>query len=477
MGIMKGKLDKIALDNGPKGNKKFHWGAILIVVIIISAFVIAPVIPSFMSDSVYVFGSYKGKPIEFYPGSEMERDASRFISGIPAGVSGIYLQFYYQQAFYTAFMQQAMRMAIKDRLNSSGLLISPQKGNELMRDFEGFSDNQGKFDINLYNKYSNEEKSLIKEELERSFLWSFYENSMISTPLTSTFFDWLKELANEKVTVEWVLFNESDIPLNIWKDYVKSEGSLLYPSHANIIAFSTIKEAKNVLSRLEDGDISLEDISFGHQEDIDYALRYELLDRVKDSEREKLSNFLNSNIVLQDGELSEVYSLRDGRYGFFFIQPIEEDLDLNNPEILSKVSLYMKLNSEDFYQGALEEVALNNYSKKISTLDSVSLNPGGTTLYSPDLGGLSVLAGYIPFYDAIFSLGVGEWSAPMLFADSIYVFKLKSKDKVAELNSSIVKESLKVERAQALQQDLLNPKVFKNNFYEVFYESGLVEGL
>lgn len=474
MGIMKGKVNKLALENGSKGSTKFHWGALLVVVIIISAFVIAPVIPSFMSGSVYVFGKYKGKPIEFYPGSEMEKDVSRFVSSIPPGVNGIYLQFYYQQAFYTAFMQQALRMAIKDRLSASDLLVSPEKSNELMRNFEGFSDSQGKFDLSLYNKYSNEEKNLIKGELERSFLWSYYEDSLISLPFPSSFFDWLSELANEKITLEWVNFNESDIPLPIWQEYIQEEGFLLNPSNANIIAFSTSKEAKEALSRLQKEEIALSDIDFGHQENIYSALNYELLDRVSEPQRESLSSFL---ATLTAGEFSDVYSLRDGRSGFFFIEPIEDSLDLSNPEILSKVSLYMQLNSEDFYQEVLEKVALANYTQKERKQDSVTLNPGGTTLYSPELGGLAILAGYLPFYTSVFSLQEGEWSSPLLFADGIYLFKLKSREKGIILNSSVVNESLITERAQALQQDLLSPKVFKNNFYEVFYESGLIEGL
>jgi hypothetical protein len=473
MGIMKGRMNKLSLHSAEPKVRRFHWGAISVGVMIVVAFVVAPVIPGFFGTSVYVFGKYKGKPIEFYPGSDMEREVSGLSSEIPAGVEGLYRQFYYQQIFYMAFMRQAMRMAIEDRIKQSLLRISVERSNELVKGFAGFADFNGEFDLALYNRYTDEQKELIRNELEKSWLFSRYENDVINTPLSPRLFEWVQELAEKKIVLGWVRFSKEDFPLLELESFVQGQREILSSASANLLAFATRSEAENVYKQIESGSLSLEDISFSQREDFDSSLLYEILNLVQSSGYESLRNFLATG---QEGEFTPVLALADGRHGFFLLSASPSFPDLEDAMIRNKIILYMQMNQEDLYQETLERVAASNFQNKTKTEDIVTLNPGGTTLYSPELGGLALFAGYVPFYTTVFRLGVGEWSRPFLFGDDVYVFQLVRREGEA-LTPARVQEALMNEKAQNLQQDLLNEKDFKNNFYEVYHSSGLVEGL
>lgn len=286
MGVFKGKIKNIVFKE-ETSLKKWNWGFLLITVIIIGSFVIAPIIPSFLGNSSYTFGYYKSTPIEFFPGSDLQREVSNLSQNLPSDIPSAYRQFYTREIWYTAFMRQAMRLAIEDQLKQSKLTISQEATNNLMKAYEGFFNEEGHFDLTVYNKYKSDQKALIQKELVKGELWKKFLKDNTDLPLSPSFENWLSELSQKIVDVSWVVFNKDDFPVKDIQRYKDEHNELFQLVDWEFVSYPSFDKAQTERNLLLEGKSLFDDISSEQKKLFSGYMIYEILDLLEDSNKEK----------------------------------------------------------------------------------------------------------------------------------------------------------------------------------------------
>jgi parvulin-like peptidyl-prolyl isomerase len=440
-------------------NPAIYVGTIVVLVIVVIAFVFVPMGVggtggSLSSSKAITFGKYAGKPIAFGQGTYMAlqvRDLNERLRR--QGLTEENFQLFAYQIYRGAFERTVLRIGIIDEAKRSGLTITEPWLDKKVAESPEFQDD-GKFSAKRYQAASLAEKLSVRNEIRDDTLYQAYIGDQLSSSPSSKELAFVKDMAKETRTVQYVAFPLSKYPdseVEAWGK--KNADKFRSLTLSRITIESSEADAKKFLNNIKDGKTTFDAVakasskdafaSKGGVEGVKYF--YEIASElsVKD-DAEKVA-------ALKKGELSPVLKSSSGSWLFFKAEADPSAADMAQGSVLAAVRGYLQGRERGVIEdwavaqakalsgtGSGFEAAAKKAGLAVKTFGPFSLNYGNLavsfygqsaplfksidTKDSPELSGAATNE---KFLSTAFGLAPGSISEPFVLTDDVIVLKGK----------------------------------------------------
>lgn len=482
------------------GNPFVYFGTVVILIITVIAFVVAPSMGSGGgSGSTLSFGSWNGKAIAFAQGGYFADQVQQVKNQMEAqGYTDNGDQYFAYQVWRRAFENTAIHFALLDISKESGMAISEGSLDAKMAQDPAFVEN-GAFSRRKYREASASYKSNIRSSIRDSYMKDRFVADTVSVFPSTAETDFIKSMALAQRSVEYVAFPFSAYPDSAKLDFARNNAASFRKIRLSRITItSNVKEAGEVLSRVKAGSLSFEDAAKNYSKDAvaskggDLGSRYawELKGDFKDA------TALEAVFRLPLGAFSEVYESVSGSWVFYRIDDTVSEPEYASADLVRTVTEYINRYEkgliEDYAVKTAEDFAAAAQADFVGTAASRSLSVKSTNSFplnygaALDLGYFSLLGKLDTtgnpelagadrnekFLQTVFSLKAAELSAPVLLNDYAIVMRVKEISNADEsalglisaYYSGVLQESISRELAEGIMKD---PKL-KDNFMDTF---------
>jgi peptidyl-prolyl cis-trans isomerase D len=470
--------------------------SVVILIVIAVTFLGGPAISRAGGGGRIIFGYYKDKAIEFFPGNFFSQRKDIIADQLRQGGEQDDLQVQAYQVWRTAFDQTVLHTAILTEAEESGVWISEDKVDETLI-------TSGPYTID--GQFS-EERYKATPSTERMAYRKLYREQLIHEQYLEDIFRARRESAKEKqflasMVDEQRRFSLVSFPFD---DYPKGEMEAFAEQHqerfrrielSRILIKSNEREAREIRNKLIDRTGSFEELARAHSKDI-YAEKggdmgwryyYDLEADFEDSEP------VETIFQLQETEISPVLESRFGWVIYRCDTPaLEPDFDVEETGQIVRdyVMRYEKGMIEDYilsqaesFRERVDDVGFlgatleTDYS--VGLTDYFPLNYQSYYFLSPvrsplERVNLSAAAFSEDFFIQAFSLAPGEVSSPILLDDQVIVLRLDDVREPPEREMELLDDYHTYYAQQSLEQDLqnvlLNPDYIQDDFDQTFYE-------
>jgi parvulin-like peptidyl-prolyl isomerase len=447
-----------------------------------------------------VFGTYRGEPIDYYPGNYLAERVDVLASQLRDQSQGEKSQSDLEMEGYrvwrTAFEQTALHTAILYEADRGGLWVSDDKVDRALISSGPYVVN-GQFSEERYSNTSNTEKyqirRLFREQLiHQQYVVDFLQDP-VRSPEASAFFE---QMMNEQRRFTFVSFPFADFPEAQVRQYAEQNMQLFRRMKlSRILIKAGQKEAEEIRRKLEDRSTSFEEMARTQSKDLyaekggDMGWRY-FYDLEGDFETTAPVETIFS---LEEGALSPVLESRFGWVIYRADSPSLE-MDLTDPDSLATVRDYIMryekgkvedytLAQADSFRKRVDEVGFTGAtleeSYNVSLTDYFPLNyqeiyfmaPVRSMTQNLDLSSASYSES---FFLQAFRLKIGEISQPVLLDDQVVVLRLYDIRQPPQQQLDLLDDYYRFYAGQALESDmqntLLKPEYLVDNFNEAFYK-------
>ncbi len=198
-------------------NPYIYAGTIVVLVIVVIAFVFVPMgggSGSAVSDNgrSLDFGSYAGKQIEYGQGSYMAlqvRDLNDRMR--QQGLNEDNYQLFAYQVYRGAFERTLLRLAAIDTVKKAGGSVTEAWLDTKVSESAEFQES-GKFSAQKYHDATLAEKLRIRDQIREDTLYQTYFNDLMSLTPSSKEVEFIKEMAKETRTINYVTYPLSNFP-------------------------------------------------------------------------------------------------------------------------------------------------------------------------------------------------------------------------------------------------------------------------
>ncbi len=484
-------------------NPFVYFGTLAILVITIIAFVVAPSLGSGAGGGdALSFGSWDNKSIAFAQGSYFAGQVQQVKSQLEAqGYKDSGDQFFAYQVWRRAFENTAIHMALLSYAQDNGIAVSARFLDEQMAKNPAFVEN-GAFSRRKFREASAAQKASIRGDIRENALKERFVADSVSIIPTEAEKAFIKAMAQEERSIEYVAFPFSSYPDSARADFARANATLFRKvGLSQITVTASAKEAQAIAARVVSGALSFEDAAKNHSKD-QYATRsgdmgerfaWELRNEIKDPAK------LEQLLALPEGGVSEVFETVSGSWAFYRVNKAAVEADLASQQIIASAGDYIKR----YEKGMIEDYALKaaeSFIKEAGTdfesaaatrglsIKSTSpfpINYGGAL----DLGyfalfkafnasGLPELAGADrseTFFQTAFSLSPGKVSSAVVLNDNAIVMRVKeivgadesSLGLIDYYYSSVLQESL----SRNLADGIVKSPRLKDNFLDTFLKA------
>lgn len=445
-----------------------------------------------------VFGSYKGKPIEYYPGNYLsERKdliASQLQQSSQASPENLEVQAY--QVWRTAFDQTVLHTAVLLEAERAGIRISEERVQDQFLQNGPFQVG-GQFDEERWLKASAAEQQTALKLFREQLLHEQYLRDVFLTPMVS---DREKEFFRSMVEPQrrfnFVSFPFSAYPQDLIRAFAEQNRDRFRRIKlSSILVKSSERDAQQVRAKLADRSSSFEELARAHSKDAyaekggDMGWRY-FFDLEADFDKPEAVQTL---FALQEGEISAVVQNKYG-WAIYRCDSPALSIDLDNAEAMQEVRNYVMLYEkgmvEDYAVGLAE--AFRQRVRDVGFLGATlekSLPVGATEFFPVNFQGyyfltpvravgdgfdLTTAASNEEFFVKAFALPPGGVSDPVLLDDQVLVLELVETRQAPASDLEIMGDYVAYYAQQSLEQDLqstlLDPKNVEDNFTDTFYQ-------
>jgi hypothetical protein len=358
---VKEKLKKASEQNTVEKKKTQHpmmWiFSLIILVIIVVAFVIAPALGGRSGQSArLIFGYYNGEAIEFLPGSYFERQRDAYAEQLQnmGDQNSDNYQWQALQVWKGAYDATVVHTAILQQAERSGLHISGQELDRTIAKYGPYQKN-GKFSAEVYRQTPNAEKVATRELFEENLIHERWVNDLMDIPSSSGEKKFFANLATPERQFQYVGYSLSDYPEVAVRSYVESKPDRFRRMKLSRISLTLDeKEARNIYSQLQETPDRFEELAQNHSSDenaekggdMGWVRYYELLQAFEESDK--------ADMVFSLGR-GEISDLIETSYGWVIYRCDEPAVapDLENPEEIDAVRSYLIQNErglvEDYF--------------------------------------------------------------------------------------------------------------------------------
>jgi hypothetical protein len=337
-----------------KSNPFIFIGTIVILIIVVVAFVVAPaIVPEAGSSGVdLTFGYYNKVPISYVPGNYLANVQANYARYMQGSINESNYQTISQMIWRQAFEETVIHIAILQAMKEAGYVAPAAVVDREVAQLPDFQEN-GRFSVARYRSLSASDRMTLWKEVQESIAQNLYLDAMFSLRLPSGESEFVRSMAARTRS-----FGMASFPLDSYPDdevaaYVVSEPDLFSGIHLSRITItSSEREAQQVLDSVKNGTQTFEEAARTQSQD-SYAERggdmglqmaYELVSEVPDSaERESV-------IATALGEYSPLVKVPSG-WAFFRSDEEVRGVDTEDPANLSKIRSYMR----NFERGRMED--------------------------------------------------------------------------------------------------------------------------
>jgi peptidyl-prolyl cis-trans isomerase D len=474
----------------------FLYGfSVLILVVIVVTFIGTPAMRNRGGRGKIAFGSYRGIPVEYYPGNYLSERKDMLAEQVRQSGQKEDLEVQAYQVWRTAFDQAVAHTAILTTAEASGAWVSEDRVDKALIASGPWSAG-GVFNEDRYRATSNAEKytyrKLFREQLiDEQFQRDLFLNERFSRKET----DFFKGMVGEQRRFSFVAFRFAAYPDEELLAYgEKNKDRFRRIKLSQILIKASESEAREIRKKLEDRSASFEELARSHSKDVyaekggDAGWRF-FYDLEADFE---VKEPLEGVMALEEGALSPVLK---NRFGWVIYRCDSPALlpDFTAADTLQVVRGYVmryeKGLVEDYFTKKAEAFiartrdvgflgASLGQNLELFETEFFPLNYQGFYFLAPvkakgDKANLSAAGYNEDFFKKAFGLAPGAVSAPVLLDDQVVVLRLD------EVRLAPQEELERMDRfyayfaQQALQMDiqniLLKPEYIKDNFDEIFY--------
>ncbi|MDR0554366.1 MAG: peptidylprolyl isomerase [Treponema sp.] len=479
-----------------KSNPLIFGGTIVVLVIVIVAFVFVPaIVPEASGGADLTFGTYNNAPVSYVPGNYFAQRQEYYAR---------YVQSEINEANYDAVTYQVWRVAFEDTVLHAGILAAMaqagytppdelvDKETALRPEFQ----ENGRFSTVKYRQYDSVDRIAIWREVREAMIEDRYRSEIAGLRISSKEVDFIASMASPERSFDMVVFPLNDYPDSEVRSYASSNPDNFLTTHLSKISInSNEREARQILSSIQDGVLSFEDAAETHSQDT-YAAKggdmgrkmvYELVSEASD-EGERAAV-----IALSAGQFSDVVKTRTG-WAFFRCEETPFAADTADADTLAKVRRYMqgfeRGRIQDWATGQAEEfitlIKADSFDGAVEsrglvkrTFGPLPLNYGDgdgdlfTTLDSFAVPELSNADTSDIFWRTAFFTPVGSPSAPFVVGSDVLVLypleeNTAAEDKIESARSIVSSYWLSYNTELSLRSFFLGSSKFVDQFDAVF---------
>ena len=485
-------------------NPFLYAGTVVLLVITIIAFVFMPAGGGLSEGPELTLGSWDGKPISFvyggYFAGQVQEVKAQYES---QGYKDTGDQFFAYQVWRRAFENTVVHLALLDEARKAGIVVSEEQIDLSMLENPAFQEN-GAFSKRKYREASTTVKVALRNQIREQMLKERWATDSVWYIPNKAETEFLKALARDQRTVEYVAFPFSSYPEREKLAFVTANAALFRRVRlSRVMLTGSEAEAAQILDKVKTGSLSFEDAARNHSKDA-YASKggdmgqwyaWKLKGEFKNQAD------LDAVLALQAGAVSGVFETATGSRAFYRLDeaPAMPDTapgSAASGELLASAGDYLNR----YEKGRIEDWAVSQakaFAASASTDFAASAVAAGHTVKTTapfplnygkalDIGYFSLLGSLdttdLPelegadrnekFLQTVFSLQPGAVSEPVIAAEYALVLRVKEATTVddAELGllemyyPTVVQQTVSTELASAF----LGDKRLEDNFMVAF---------
>jgi parvulin-like peptidyl-prolyl isomerase len=445
-------------------------------------------------SGAYVFGTYNGREISYYPGSYFAQQVDAIASQVKGNSSQD--QSATQQAvWYQAFLSTAEHVAILDQADTAGVAVSEDAIDKALLGFPGYLDENGKFSESRYMAAASSDKAATRKLTRENLVSSIFVGDVADGVKQGTKeSEFIRNMAKAERSFSFVSFPFSSFPAEEVRKFGEANKSrFVKVKVSRILVKSSESQAVQIRKKILDKTSTFDELAKTYSKDVyadkggdmgwRYAYDLEADFEAKDTARKVLS--------LKTGELSDILK---GSFGWMVYRCDSEAVDADfssaavQDDVKKYITTYEKGKIEDYFNERAGK--LSRRSAEVS-LDAAAremqLTVGSTQPFPINLSNVFSFAPLkaIPetatpsnatysedFFFRAFSLGKDQVSSPVVLDDQVIVLKLKAEQNLPDSTLNLLGSWVAYAANQSLQRDLgaalMTPEKLKDDFVDAF---------
>ncbi|MCR5723960.1 MAG: peptidyl-prolyl cis-trans isomerase [Treponema sp.] len=485
-------------------------GSVIILILSAITFIFIPAIAQTGTANAPVFGKYDGKAIELAQGTPFanavlsyedsaKADLAR-VNAMPQEQQDYYRTMLYYQIYSNAFNAAVHNLAYTAAVKKSGWEPATQQIAREIVQIPRFFEN-GAFSVRQYNSISESDRTNLKKSIYNQLIWERFSDDVFgsNTKLgTESLFgiksadaelDFIAKQGAEKRSFDLAAFDKESYPDTEVTAYGNEHKELFTKFALSVITLDDEKEAKDVLAKIENGEISFADaLSYSEkyysnsEGKMNATYRYQLASSIPAEED------LTAVTALAKDATSGVVATARG-FSIFRCDGDAVEPDFTDAALKDTVKSYIKQNDsgliEEYFLGIAKnfaaaavtdgfESACKQFKTERIAVPAFALNYGNASVYGSIPSEVTQLSGAATnenFLEKAFSLKNGEVSQPILLGNNVIVVKLTGvqTDSTAENKSSLASDLSNYDQSAA-QYALLTSDKVENNVSQAFFK-------
>jgi len=470
--------------------------SVVILVVIVVTFVGAPLISRTGQRGSVSFGSYKGQPIEYYPGNYFSRQKDIIAEqvrqegetdNLETQAYKVWRNAFDQTVFHTALLLEAEQDKLwvtEDRIDKALIASGPYLVD-------------GEFDEEKYRNTSKAERFSTRKLFKEQIIHEQYIRDVLGSqklsPKEAQFF---RQMAEAQRSFSFIHYSFSEFPQKEILDYgTENKKRFRKIKLSRILIKASEKETVEIRKKLDERISSFEELARAHSKDL-YAEKggnmswryfYDLEGDFDSSEP------VERIFGLNEGELSAVL---ESRFGWVIYRADSQavDLDMSDEQTLQIVKDYVmryeKGMVEDYFQEkALEFKSLAERIGFYPACTALGIIASRTSYFPLNYQGIFYMAPVKAqdegtditsasfsqeFFETAFSLVPDQISDPVLLDDQVLILVLNDIRRAPDREAELMEDFYRYLAYQTLQMDLqevlMDPENLEDNFNSIFYQ-------
>ena len=469
--------------------------SVLVLVVVVVAFVIAPAFGGMGGRERLIFGYYDGEPIEYEPDSYFARQRDAYAERIESQSQQNSDNFQWQalQVWKGAYDMTVVHTAILQQAEKSGLVISEGKIDQNIAKYGPYREN-GKFSAELYRNASNSEKIATRELFRENLIHDQWTQDLNNIPSPEAEKEFLQDMASPERRFRYVSFSLNDYPDDEVIAYAEENSQLFKRMNLSRISLRMEEsEARKIYQQLEESPERFAELAQNHSTDenadkggdMGYVRYHELAAAFEESDKADLI------FGLDRGEYTD---LIETSFGWAIYRCDEAALtpDFTSDEEVQAVRSYLIRNErgqvEDYFISQAETFVANAGEAGFSTAAATANLPPTETQFFPINYGGSFFLKPIQSADGsgllqraqsnqrvltnLFTIAQNDFTEPFVLGNSVVVAQLLEErqapeqevQQIANYHSYIMQNF----RSQEIRSHFLQSDKLEDNFMQVF---------
>lgn len=437
-------------------------GGIIVFVLGVIAFVVAPMVTERSSQGFKVVGKWGNVRIDNSSSSPFigqYQFLANYVERQKIEPEDVQMrEFFWQQISYLAFRAAVVQVAMEDEVVNAGYRVPQFRVNKDLINY--YLDENGVYSESKYQNTPEATRVTYRKEIEKYIKDNRYIEDLFGNgsgyglKTSSKETDFIVDMAKKERSFKYVVFNLNLYPVSEIVKYGKEHSDLFTMYDFSLLSYLTEEEAKKMLVSIKNGEVSFEDA-------VILNATKTLTDdngKVTANYRTDINRYFPDNehlktvLALKPSELSSVVSLDNGMFAIVRCNAEPALPDFESEALISNIRNYMNRNEKGLLENYIvnmagkfvESAKASGFEKAAADFEGSSLSVETSNLFGINYGNASSLPtlpaqGFFnavskneSFFKKAFALKSGEISEPILAGSEVAVLTLEEEKEVDE---------------------------------------------